>query len=145
MGDFIMNITMEIKDEEFIKAINGAVEDISQEVKMSLVTEALRTYLSNPDVMRNVLFVEKKDNYSYRTYYEPNEILQTMMEVGPIKDHIYEIQNIMLKYVQDNMYDILIKAYSDAISKTLVPYDFIPSLQTAMNQAVYEHEERKHR
>lgn len=139
-----MNITMEIKDEEFIKAINGAVEDIPQEVKIELVTEALRGYLSKPEVMRQVLFIERSNSYSYKVEYIPNDILKGLMESGPIKDHLDEIQNTMLTYILENMQELMIKSFTSAIANSLMPHYFTESIASSMNEAIMRHEHNNH-
>ena len=127
---------MEIKDEEFIKAINGAVEDIPQEVKIELVTEALRTYLSNPDTMKTILFDVQSGYYSSEKKYTPNKILCDIMSSGPVKDYVNELQRTILTYIKENMGDIIFKAIAASFAKNLVTDEFRSIMTSEMYNVV---------
>lgn len=121
-----MNLSIEINDEELSEIIEKGIKNLSDETITEIAKGAVSNFLSDKQTIASLAF--QRINYSpYNRvidYDSPRQWFVDLIKSSFSEDEVKEYRQKLLKTLDEEKDQIVLKAISRAFAKALVTEDF---------------------
>lgn len=129
-----MNLSIEVNDKELTEIVEKGIKNLSSETINEIAKKAISEFFSKKEVMEALAF--QKVGYgsfgTYTDYDRPREWLLGIIKSSFSEDELKEYRQKLLKTIDEERDQIILKAITRAFADALVTEDFKKQLYNAM-------------
>lgn len=133
-----MTLSIDINDQELKEVVEKGIKELSSETVGEIAKEAIKNYMQDPEVMKELLFEREGNNgynYGYTYYSNPQKWFINLFANCFTPEEIQEYRQKMLSAVEQEKEGIIIKTLADTFSKMLVTDEFRYTMQRMISSA----------
>jgi hypothetical protein len=131
-----MTLSIDINDQELKEVVEKGIKELNSETVGEIAKEAIKNYMQNPEVMKNLLFeCEKRYSYDYTYYSNPQKWFLDLFANCFTHEEIEDYRQKMLSIVEQEKEGIIIKTLAEIFSKMLVTDEFRYKMQSMIASA----------
>ena len=130
-----MTLSIDINDQELKEVVEKGIKELSSETVGEIAKEAIKNYMQDPAVMKELLF-EREKGISYTYFSNPQKWFLDLFANCFSPEEIQEYRQKMLSVVEQEKEGIIIKTLATIFSKMLVTDEFKYQLQDSISRIV---------
>lgn len=130
-----MTLSIDINDQELKEVVEKGIKELSSETVGEIVKEAIKNYMQDPEVMKELLF-EREKGYGYTYFSNPQKWFLDLFTNCFSPEEIQEYRQKILSIVEQEKEGIIVKTLAEMFSKLLVTDEFRYQLQDSIAHIV---------
>ena len=129
-----MTLSIDINDQELKEVVEKGIKELSSETVGKIAKEAIKNYMQDPAVMKELLF-EREKGYGYTYFSNPQKWFLDLFANCFTPEEVQEYRQKMLGVVEQEKEGIIIKTLAEIFSKMLVTDEFRYTMQSMISSA----------
>ena len=130
-----MTLSIDINDQELKEVVEKGIKELSSETVGEIAKEAIKNYMQDPEVMKELLF-EREKGYGYTYFSNPQKWFLDLFTNCFSPEEIQEYRQKILGIVEQEKEGIIVKTLAEMFSKLLVTDEFRYQLQDSIAHIV---------
>ncbi len=130
-----MTLSIDINDQELKEVVEKGIKELSSETVGEIAKEAIKNYMQDPEVMKELLF-EREKGYGYTYFSNPQKWFLDLFTNCFSPEEIQEYRQKILGIVEQEKEGIIVKTLAEMFSKLLVTDEFRYQLQDSISRIV---------